>query len=407
MRYKRCQSKITAILIFVIAISAGLTVSCTSRAETGDDGSADNDTAAIIEQQAEAGGIGRIKDELGKYIDEDTKDLLGGYDADEFINDLLSGTVDIDMKSLGSKALKFLFRELFQNLGILIKITVLVIICALLKNLQASFMNEGAGQIAFYVCYIVIVSILLVSFGIVMNMGIRIIDTMVGFMYTVVPVLLALLISGGNITAGGILHPVMLMIVETAATIIRNAFVPLIFISTILAIVNNISEKIQLTRLVNLIKQIVSWSLGIILTIFIIAVTMQGSLGAVIDGATQKAAKFAISTFIPIVGKTLSDAADTVIGCTLLIKNAAGFAVMTGILLICIVPLLKIIALVGLFKAAGALLEPISESRIINCINDVAGSMLHIFSLSAAVAFMFIICVTALISAGNLSTMLR
>lgn len=407
MRYKRCQSKITAILIFVIAISAGLTVSCTSRAETGDDGSTDNDTAAIIEQQAEAGGIGRIKDELGKYIDEDTKDLLGGYDADEFINDLLSGTVDIDMKSLGSKALKFLFRELFQNLGILIKITVLVIICALLKNLQASFMNEGAGQIAFYVCYIVIVSILLVSFGIVMNMGIRIIDTMVGFMYTVVPVLLALLISGGNITAGGILHPVMLMIVETAATIIRNAFVPLIFISTILAIVNNISEKIQLTRLVNLIKQIVSWSLGIILTIFIIAVTMQGSLGAVIDGATQKAAKFAISTFIPIVGKTLSDAADTVIGCTLLIKNAAGFAVMTGILLICIVPLLKIIALVGLFKAAGALLEPISESRIINCINDVAGSMLHIFSLSAAVAFMFIICVTALISAGNLSTMLR
>lgn len=407
MRYKRCQSKITAILIFVIAISAGLTVSCTSRAETGDDGSADNDTAAIIEQQAEAGGIGRIKDELGKYIDEDTKDLLGGYDADEFINDLLSGTVDIDMKSLGSQALKFLFRELFQNLGILIKITVLVIICALLKNLQASFMNEGAGQIAFYVCYIVIVSILLVSFGIVMNMGIRIIDTMVGFMYTVVPVLLALLISGGNITAGGILHPVMLMIVETAATIIRNAFVPLIFISTILAIVNNISEKIQLTRLVNLIKQIVSWSLGIILTIFIIAVTMQGSLGAVIDGATQKAAKFAISTFIPIVGKTLSDAADTVIGCTLLIKNAAGFAVMTGILLICIVPLLKIIALVGLFKAAGALLEPISESRIINCINDVAGSMLHIFSLSAAVAFMFIICVTALISAGNLSTMLR
>lgn len=407
MRYKRCQSKITAILIFVIAISAGLTVSCTSRAETGDDGSADNDTAAIIEQQAEAGGIGRIKDELGKYIDEDTKDLLGGYDADEFINDLLSGTVDIDMKSLGSKALKFLFRELFQNLGILIKITVLVIICALLKNLQASFMNEGAGQIAFYVCYIVIVSILLVSFGIVMNMGIRIIDTMVGFMYTVVPVLLALLISGGNITAGGILHPVMLMIVETAATIIRNAFVPLIFISTILAIVNNISEKIQLTRLVNLIKQIVSWSLGIILTIFIIAVTMQGSLGAVIDGATQKAAKFAISTFIPIVGKTLSDAADTVIGCTLLIKNAAGFAVMTGVLLICIVPLLKIIALVGLFKAAGALLEPISESRIINCINDVAGSMLHIFSLSAAVAFMFIICVTALISAGNLSTMLR
>jgi len=407
MRHKRYRSKESALLIIILTIFAALGASCPSQAETSGNTYIDDETAAIIDRQAEAGGIDRLKNELEKYIDDDTRDLLGGYDADEFISDLLSGTPDIDLKSLGSKALRFLFKELYQNLGILIKITILVIICALLKNLQTSFMNEGAGQIAFYVCYIVTVSILLVSFGTVMKMGIRIIDTMIGFMYAVVPVLLALLISGGNITAGGILHPVMLLVVETSATIIRNVFVPLIFISTILTIVNNISEKIQLTRLVNLIKQIVSWSLGIILTIFIIAVTMQGSLGAVIDGATQKAAKFAISTFIPVVGKTLSDATDTVIGCTLLIKNAAGFAAMAGILIICIVPLLKIIALVGLFKAAGALLEPISESRITNCINDVAGSMLHIFSLSAAVAFMFIICVTALISAGNLSAMLR
>ncbi|MFY9569549.1 MAG: stage III sporulation protein AE, partial [Acetivibrionales bacterium] len=249
--------------------------------------------------------------------------------------------------------------------------------------------------------------ILLVSFGTVMKMGIGIIDRMVGFMYAIIPVMMALLISGGNITAGGILHPVMLLIVEASATIIRNVFVPLVFISAILTIVNNISEKIQLTRLVSLIRQIVSWSLGIILTIFIIAVSLQGSLGAVIDGATQKAAKFAISTFIPIVGKTLSDAADTVIGCTLMIRNAAGFAVMIGILLICVLPLIKIIALAGLFKVAGALLEPISDSRITNCINEIAGSMLHIFALSASVSFMFMVSVAALISAGNISAMLR
>ncbi|HEX2946436.1 MAG TPA: hypothetical protein VHT96_10825 [Clostridia bacterium] len=80
---------------------------------------------------------------------------------------------------------------------------------------------------------------------------------------------------------------------------------------------------------------------------------------------------------------------------------------MIGILLICVVPLIKIIALVALYKAASALFEPISESRITNCINDVAGSMLYIFSLTAAVAFMFMISVTALVSAGNTSAMLR
>jgi stage III sporulation protein AE len=55
-------------------------------------------------------------------------------------------------------------------------------------------MSEGAGRIAFYVCYIVTVSMLLVSFGTVIDMGMGIIDNMVGFMYATVPVLLALLI---------------------------------------------------------------------------------------------------------------------------------------------------------------------------------------------------------------------
>ncbi len=407
MMYKRSDKKMFAIFALMMALIVLLIAACSDEADAGSNDAVPDDTSSLVERQAESGGIDRIKNELEKYTDEDVMDLLGGYDADTIIGDLLKGNLDIDMKGVGTRALKFLFREMYQNIGILIKIAVLVIICALLKNLQTGFMSEGAGQIAFYVCYIVIVSILFVSYGTVMNMGIGIIDSMVGFMYAMIPVMLALLVSGGNITAGGILHPVLLLIVETAATIIRNVFVPLICVSTVLTIINNISEKVQLTRLVNLIRQIVSWSLGIILTIFIIAVTMQGSLGAVIDGATQKAAKFAISTFIPIVGKTLSDAADTVIGCTLLIKNAAGVAAMIGILVICVLPLLKIIALVGLFKAAGALLEPISESRITNCINEVAGSMLHILALSAAVAFMFIVCVAALISAGNLSAMLR
>ncbi len=403
----KLQKYLLVLLVSISAVFLSMTSEC--RAETGTKAEdvMRKETAGIIERQYEAGGIDKIRDGIEKYTDEEAMELFVGYDADRLMNDLARGTMAPDLKGIGSKALGFFFIELYQNMGVLVKITVLVVICALLKNLQAGFMSEGAGQVAFYVCYMVMISILLVSFGTVMKMGIGAIDRMIGFMYAAVPVMMALLISGGNITAGGILHPVMLLIVEAAATIIRNVFIPLAFVSAILAIVNNISEKIQLTRLVSLVKQIVTWSLGIILTIFIIAVSLQGTLGAVIDGATQKAAKFAISTFIPIVGKTLSDAADTVIGCTLMIKNAAGIGAMTGILLICVLPLIKMIALAGLFKAAGALLEPISESRITNCINDIAGSMIHIFALSASVAFMFIVSAAALISAGNMSAMLR
>lgn len=361
----------------------------------------------IIKQQTDSGDIKQIEDQLEKYTTDDAASLLDGYDPRNLIRDASSGKFDLSVKGIANNALQFLFKELYQNLGLLVKIAVLVILCALLKNLQTSFMSESVGETAFFVCYIVIVSVLLVSFSTAMTMGMEIIDSMVGFMYATVPVLITLLVAGGNITSGGVFQPLMLMVVEVSATVVKNLFMPLIFLSAILSIINNISDKIQLSRLTSLIRQITGWALGTILTVFIAVVSLQGSMGAVVDGVTSKAAKFAISAFIPIVGKTLSDAADTVVGCTLLIKNAAGIAVMIGVIVICIVPLLKILALIVLYKSASALLEPISEKRITNCINDVAGSMIYIFSLSASVAFMFLISVTALISAGNMSAMIR
>jgi stage III sporulation protein AE len=194
--------------------------------------------------------------------------------------------------------LKFLFKELYENLGIFLKLAVLAVICALLKNLHANFLRESVGQVAFYVCYVVIISILLVSYGTVMKLGTDIIDKMAAFMYVAIPVMMSLLISTGNISAGGILHPVLLLVIETSVTLIRSLFIPLVFMSTVLKIVNNISEKVQLAKLANLLKQIVFFTLSVILTVLVIAVSLHGSLGAVIDGAASKAAKFAISNAI-------------------------------------------------------------------------------------------------------------
>ena len=407
-RYKR-YFKI--LMKFFISAAILFSVLCCSTYTYAEEKAGDSieeiDANEIMDRQYQSDEIQNIQEELEKRTNNEINDILQDYDPRSIIKDAATGKFELSFKSIANNALRFLFKEIYTNLDILIKLIVLIVICALLRNLQTSFLSEGVSEIAFYVCYIVIVSILLVSFSTAMQMGMSMIDGMVDFMYATTPVLITLLVSGGNFTSGGIFQPLMLMIVEVSATIMKSVFIPMIFLSTILSIVSNISDKIQISRLTVMLKQITAWALGTILTVFIAVVSLQGSFGAVIDGVTSKTAKFAIGTFIPVVGKTLADAADTVIGCTLLIKNAAGLAVMIGVLIICIVPLLKILALVALYKAASALVEPISEKRITNCISDVAGSMAYIFGVSAAVGFMFLISITALISAGNLSAMIR
>ena len=283
----------------------------------------------------------------------------------------------------------------------------LVVLCAVLNNLQTSFLNKSTGELAFYVCYIVLVSILLVSFNSIVKSGIEIIDGMVNFMYASIPALVTLLVSSGNIVSGGALQPILVLVVQVSATIIKNILIPLIVLSTIISIVDNVSEKIQITRFSAFLKNITQWSLGIILTVFVAIVSLQGSLGAVVDGVTSKTAKFAINMFIPVAGKYLADAADTVIGCTLLIKNAVGVAIMIGIIGICLIPIVEMFAVILIYRMTCVLLEPLAEGRIIKCISEVASSMTYILGAVASVAFMFLITVTVLILASNISVMIR
>lgn len=367
----------------------------------------DEDYDSILEQQTQLDEVKSIEQALEKHKSGDIDELMEDYDPERIISDAAKGKFEFNVIKLLNKALSYFLKEIYENVNILLKLVVVVILCAMLKNLQSSFLSDSVGELAFYACYIAVVSILLISFNSAMNMGIKIIDDTVDFMYATMPMLITLLVSGGNIASGGIFHPVMVAIVEFSAIALKNVFIPLVFLSTILSIVNNISDKVQLSRLANFFKQISGWALGLILTVFVGVVSVQGTVGAVVDGVTSKTAKFAIGAFIPVAGKYLADAADTVIGCTLLIKNAAGVAAMIGIIVICIVPLLKMLALIALFKLACALVEPIAEKRITDCITQVAGSLTFIFGIAASIAFMFLITITIIVSASNLSVMIR
>ncbi|RXE59680.1 stage III sporulation protein AE [Acetivibrio mesophilus] len=361
----------------------------------------------IIDEQIEMDEIGSIEKELQKYKDENIDEIMPGYDPEKIIRDVAKGRFEFDVPNTANRILGYLFEEIYLNMDILIKLIVLVALCAVLNNLQTSFLNKGVGELAFYVCYIVLVSILLISFSSVVKAGTEIIDRMVNFMYSSIPVLITLIISSGNISSGGVLQPVLIMIVQVSATIIKNLLIPLIILSTVISIVDNISDKVQISRLAGFLKHVTQWTLGLILTLFVAIVSIQGSLGAVVDGVTSKTAKFAISAFIPVAGKYLADAADAVIGCTLLIKNAVGVAIMIGIIVICLLPLVKMLAIILLYRMTCVLLEPLAEGRIIKCISDVTNSMTYILGIAASVAFMFLITVTALILASNISTMIR
>ncbi len=408
MKKKKNTKKIIFKIVLIAVLFQILLAAC-SYAE-GDTDKVQNtkiEQQDLINEQLNSDEVKKVEEEMQKYKDGDIKEILPEYDPEKIITEASQGKFKFGVTDAINKALQFLFKEIYQNIGILIKLVILVILCAVLKNLQNSFLSESVGEIAFYACYAVIVAVLILSFNTAMELGRSVIDSMVNFMHASIPVIVTLLISGGNLASAGVLQPTLILIVQVTATIVKNVFLPLIFLSTILSIVNNISDKIQISKLAGLFKQITGWAVGMTLTLFIAIISIQGTLGAAVDGVTGKTAKYAINTFVPIVGKYLSDAADAVVGCSLIIKNASGTAILIGVVALCLVPLLKILALVLLYRASSALVEPIADKRITNCMGDMAGSLTYVLGIAAAVAFMFFISITVIISAGNMSTAIR
>lgn len=393
------------IRIIILAFFVFLTIQVFCPAKTYAE--SEDDSEMIIDRQMQSGEIQKLGKEMEKHAEQGFKDVFPELDPQKIIEDAAKGKFDFSFSKILNSGGKFLLKEIYLNINILIKLIVLAVFCAVLKNLQNSFLSESVGELAFFTCYIVLVSIMMVSLSTALNLGKNIVDSMVDFMHSTIPILITLLASGGNLTSAGVFQPVLIMIVEISATIIKNVFMPLIFLSSVLSIVDNVSDKIQVSRLAKFIKQTNTWLMGLIMTIFIAVVSIQGAMGAVVDGVTGKTAKFAIGAIIPVAGKYLADAAEAVIGCTLLIKNAAGVAVMIGIISICTAPLLKIASLVILYRITCILVEPISEQRITNCINEMAGSMAFMLGIATSVAVMFLISVTAIIGASNISAMVR
>lgn len=407
---KAIQLRKTKIFILLLLIMLGLFLPLEAHAAGAGENISKHtqeDTSGIIDEQLQSNNSAGIGDTLKKFYSGETEKLFPDFNPEAILSQAAKGDFKFSVQGLFNRIISYLLEEVFLNINVLLKIVILAIICAILKNLQNSFLGESVGELAFFVCYIVIVSVLMVSFSSAMNMCFSIIDSMVTFMHAIIPLLITLMVSAGNLTSAGVFQPILIMLVEVGATVIKNFFIPLIFLVTVLNIVNNISDKVQLTKLSGFMKQICTWGLGLILTVFIGIVSIQGSMGAVVDGVTSKTAKYALGTFIPVVGKYLADAADTVVGCTLVIKNASGVIAMLGIIIICLAPLLKILAMIILYKLACAFVEPISDKKITNCLNDMAGSLTYILGVTAAVAVMFLIAITVVISTTNVAAMIR
>jgi stage III sporulation protein AE len=362
-------------------------------------------TEKIIQEQAEHLNTDQVELYWTQLVKE-----YGGYFPESKMPsfmELLLGTKGISISSLFKGILSYFFHEILVNGKLLATIVILTVFSMILETLQSSFEKNTVSKLGYSITYMVMIIIAINSFSVAIGYAKDAISSMIQFMIAVVPLLLTLLATMGNLTSAAIMHPLIVFMIHSVGTAIYLFVFPLLFFSAVLHIVSSLSDKYKVTQLANLLRSISLAMLGIFVTVFLGVISVQGTTGAVRDGVSIRTAKYITGNFVPVVGRLFADATETVIGASLLVKNAIGLSGVVILILLCAFPAIKILTLAFIYNLSAAIMQPLGDNPMIVCLQTIGKSMIYVFAALAAVGLMFFLAITIMITISNVSVMMR
>lgn len=395
-------------ILFILLVFIFLAIPINVQASTTPQQTEQPDTPnanMIVDEQVEKLDISDIKNywdevmtEYGGFLPESQKGSLLQF---------LSGEKELSFQEWMKAFLKFLFHELIANGKLLGTLILLTVFSMLLQLLQNAFNQSAVSKVAYALVYMVLIIIALNSFHVAIQYTNDAIHSMTNFILALIPLLLALMASSGGLASAAFFHPVIIFLMNTSGLLIQNVVLPLLFLSALLNIVSTLTDQYKVTQLAGLLRNISIGLLASFLTIFLGVISVQGASAAVTDGITIRTAKFITGNFIPVLGRMFTDATDTVISASILLKNTVGVIGVAVLLFIAAFPAIKVLSLAFIYKFAASILQPLGGGPVIACLDIISKSVIYIFAALAIVSLMFFLSLTVIIAAGNLTIMMR
>lgn len=306
-----------------------------------------------------------------------------------------------DLNKIGTNIVQYFLRELVFNLRLLGELLLLALALAVLQNIKHAFESDTVSQLAFGLCFLVVMALVLNCFKVTFTIAEGALREMTSFMYAILPLLFTLIVVGGGLTTTAIVHPLLISSVGMVAGLVNNLVFPLIMFAGILGMASFLVEGFQVNKMANLLKTFALGILGTAMALFIGLITIRGFAASVADSAALRTAKYLSGTFLPVVGGAISDTMEMAVGCSLVVKAGVGVFGLGLILLITIFPLLKILAVALIFQLTGAAVQPLGNSRLADALQTAGNTFFNVFGALAIVGLMFFIAVAILVGVAN------
>lgn len=402
---KRKKWKWALFLLLALLLVPPLLVTADEKEGTETSGSAeDRDTGKETLTEEELNDIqsqteDKVLEDIDlKEIDKVLKDIFP--DTRVSFGDVLSALMDekgtISPELIGDFLTDSLFYVVKSNKTAMTYLLLIVIVAAVFSNFSSVFQNRQIADISFYIVYILLITACLHTFAQTVDTVSASLENLVVFMQVLGPAyFICMAVSTGSVSAVAF-YNIVLVLIYLVELVILHFLLPLIHVYLMMRILNFLADEDYLTKFSELLELLVGWSLKTLLACITGISIVQGLLSPAVDSVKRSAFTKGVEV-IPGIGDAIGGVTEVVLGTAVLVKNGIG---MAGALIcagICIIPIMNMGILTLMYKLMAALVQPISDKRIVEALASVGTGyqMLLKVVFTTGVLFLLTIAVAA------------
>lgn len=341
--------------------------------------------------------------DLETYIDSlesSVKDMFSGSFVGK-VESLINGEY-IEGDSFLSSVFSLLWDGLLDFLPIIASIIAISILGGMVGNLKPNTGGKSIGNIIHFVTYGIVIVFLGTTLVELIALTSKTLTSLKSLMDMIFPVLLTLLTAVGGSVSVGLYQPAIALLGNIFISLITYFLMPLFIFSIVFSIVGNLSNNVKLDKFVAFLQGTFKWSIGLLFTLFLGFITIQGISASAVDGLSIRTAKYTIKSYVPIVGGYVSDGLSIIMASSMLIKNAVGTAGLLLILFSVISPVISLILFMLSLRFMAGIIEPVGDRKTANFVSDISKSMSMLIALIVAVSFMYMVMTGLIMCSCNL-----
>lgn len=356
----------------------------------------------LAEQEVLAGQEVKAEQEVDSHLLEEL-DLEGIQQAleevletelnfEDTVVQAVEGDSLFSFSAWGSKILDQLKAQWNAQKSTFRSVLALAVCAAFLANFSDIFKNQQIAEVSFEITYILLFLVLLRGFQQSSEVTREVLDGMEEFMRALIPAYFLSVTMASSAVTAGVFYPFMLGLVDVIRWLVEFLLLPLLDGYVILIFVNHLTKEEYLSQLSDGIKKGIGWVLKTVLAVVAGFHMIQGMISPAVDSFKSTAFSRAAEA-IPGVGNLAGSVTDVLLGSGILIKNGIGVAGLLVLLSICLIPLVQLGLWVLLLQLLAALVQPVSDKRMVDCIAGISDAGKLLFRMVFTVAALFMLSI--------------